>query len=76
MNRKEREVKVIVGIAFAAIMIASIFAIVAPITMAGTNGGFLLMKNPRLRLGYTVTCNHMGMRQSNISLIKTHLTRQ
>lgn len=40
MNRKEREVKVIVGIAFAAIMIASIFAIVAPTTMAGTNGVF------------------------------------
>jgi hypothetical protein len=40
MNRKEREVKVIVGIAFAAIMIASIFAMIAPITMAGTNGGF------------------------------------
>jgi len=40
MNRKEREVKVIVGIAFAAIMIASIFVIVAPTTMAGTNGGF------------------------------------
>ncbi|KAF5432520.1 hypothetical protein C5S36_08355 [Candidatus Methanophagaceae archaeon] len=40
MNRKEREVKVIAGIAFAAILIASIFAIVAPTTMAGTNGVF------------------------------------
>ncbi|KAF5416645.1 MAG: hypothetical protein C5S38_02685 [Candidatus Methanophagaceae archaeon] len=39
MNRKEREVKVIVVIAFAAIIIASIFAIVAQTTMAGTNGG-------------------------------------
>ena len=40
MNRKGREVKVIAWIAFAAIIIASISAIVAPITMAGTNGGF------------------------------------
>jgi hypothetical protein len=46
MNRKEREVKVIAGIAFAAIMIASIFAMIAPITMAGTNGGFSPVEEP------------------------------
>ena len=38
MSRKEREV--IVGIAMAAIMVASIFAMVAPTSMAGTNGVF------------------------------------
>jgi len=40
MKTKVREGKVIVGIAFAAIMVASIFAMVAPTSMAGTNGGF------------------------------------
>jgi len=40
MKAKVRERKVIVGIAMAAIMVASIFAMVAPTSMAGTNGVF------------------------------------
>jgi len=44
MSRKEREV--IVGIAIAAIMIASIFAMVTPTTMAGTNGVFSPVEEP------------------------------
>jgi hypothetical protein len=46
MKTKVREGKVIVGIAMAAIMVASIFAMVAPTSMAGTNGGFSPEEEP------------------------------
>ncbi|MFZ2070497.1 MAG: vWA domain-containing protein [Halobacteriota archaeon] len=40
MNRKRKERKVIVGIALATIMAASIFAMAVPASIAGTNGGY------------------------------------